>query len=137
MKQHLDDLFVPLDISIMLSEIGFNEPCIAHRVKESGKALNLIPGSLYYKHTPSRDNIDPPYSINTPTFQQVSEWFLNKNIHVTYTPIFMNVAFGATKIDCYVPHCNVDDYDNECDNFRDAYILAIKKAIEICKNSNG
>jgi hypothetical protein len=136
MKKLLDDLFVPLDISIKLSEIGFNEPCMAHRIKENGILLDLFPGSLYYKQSPSSENVDPEYSINTPTFQQVSEWFLTKNIHVTYTPIFVNMAFGFTTIDSYVPHCNTDNYFVEYKTPREAYIAAINEAIDSIKSTN-
>lgn len=136
MIQQLDKLFVPLEIAIELYMLGFNEPCIAHRIKKEGVMIDLAPGSLYLKAHPSVQNSDDDYSINAPTFQQVSEWFLTKNMHVTYTPIFVNEAFGVTKINCYVPHCNGDNYDVEYETSKEAYVAAINTAIEICKEKS-
>ena len=135
MKELLDELFVPLEIAIELRALGFNEPCFAHRIKEDGVLIDLTPGSLYFKTYPSVQNVDGAYSVNAPTFQQVTEWFLTKNMHVTYTPIFVNEGFGVTNIDSYVPHCNADNYDVEYKTSKEAYIVAINTAIEICKKS--
>ena len=135
MKELLDDLFVPLDIAMELNSLGFKDPCFAHRIKNDGVLIDLTPGSIYFKQYPSIENADNKYSVNAPTFQQVSNWFLIKNMHVTYTPIFFNEALGITRIDCYVSHCNGDNYDVEYLTPKDAYIAAIKEAIEIIKKS--
>ena len=81
--------FVPIDLSLKLKELGFDEPCFGYYVDGELRGINLGVEELggiepYYQrfgfHTLSNHNIDNPNKIvvTAPTFSQSFKWFREK-----------------------------------------------------------
>lgn len=145
-ENDLVNTVVPYDIAIELKKLGFNEKCFVFYDEDKNPMHFQQPMAFYNNNNDIQylrklKNLFKTKKVKdimclAPTWDQVSEWFLKKNMHVTYTPIFINRALGLTEIDCYVPHCNFDYYDLEYKTSKEAYVNAILKGIEIIKDKS-
>lgn len=75
----MEKLFVPYELAVKLKEIGFDEPCMAHYIKNNQYKINknkilLHIGRLDY------DDIYKDYVLeNIPLWQQAFDWFRIKH----------------------------------------------------------
>lgn len=142
----LTEVIVPYEIAIELKRLDFNEKCFAFYDEDKKPLVFTRPTAFYNNNNEIqylrkfRNTFKIKKAIETmclaPTWDQVTEWFLTKNMYVTYMPIFINRAIGLTEIQCYVPHCNFDYYESEYKTSKEAYTEAILTGIKILKDKS-
>lgn len=142
----METLIVPYVIAIELKRLGFNEKCFAF-YDEDKKPMHFTQPHAFWnnnneihylrklKNTFKKNKVKDIMCL-APTWDQVTEWFLTKNMYVTFMPIFINRALGLTEIQCYVPHCNFDYYESEYKTAKEAYTEAILMGIKILKDKS-
>lgn len=131
--------FVPFELAVKLKELGFDEPCLAHYIKNNQYRINkgkilLHVGRLDY------DDIYKEYVLeNVPLYQQVFDWLREK--HNLYVNIFndpinsMNFRFYYSITESgylnYYESCDDEIYFETVIEARQA---ALNKLIEIVEN---
>lgn len=131
----MKNLFVNYEIALKLKQLGFDEGCIAyyHNRNEPYFCEHLDRSRFVINSTSEKIFYDS--DCTAPLYQQVIDWFREEhNISVGVTTIFENSCIGSSKISSFLPHCNVDHYDEECDDYYKCLNFAILKAINIIEN---
>ncbi len=124
----MKELFVPIELALLLMEAGYHDPCLGY-YNRTGQinTLSESPFGMYdYNSEPEQDDTKTP--VSAPLYQQVVDWFGWKyNIEVEARCIQINSkrrkAYQATVIsDNYNTFAQGGDFDTRLE--------ALDKAIE-------
>lgn len=127
-------LFVPYEIALKLKQLNFDEECIALFDKD-GEISGVEYIDIIHLNGIRQKDLTYHYPTLAPLYQQVIDWFREKhNCSVGVTSVFENSCIGCSKISSFLPHCNVDYYDEEHDDYYRCLNFAILKAINIIEN---
>lgn len=66
----LSELFLPYELVLIAKEKGFNEKCIARYLIDGSKTLII------------KEKNDKSPDYQAPLYQQITDWFIKKNIHI-------------------------------------------------------
>jgi hypothetical protein len=113
--------FIPYEQALALKELGFDEPCLAHRYSDRNDDFHFLPNPLNNSQL-----IKENRGWSTPTFSQAFRWFrekfnlyheirrqrgVNDSSNVFYVPITCN---GGKKENTHTPQSTYEQSELVC-----------------------
>ena len=150
----MKEQFVTYEIALAMKELGFDEHCLTHYMKDIGKdsySLQAIIKTTYMNFDAADRTDDPEHykgyknsikqrygdeTIAAPLWQQVIDWFLTeKNISIHVGALFIsNITNPFWKVTMKIDsHISEKTYGGFSDTTLKGKEIAILKCIELCK----